>query len=374
MKNKYLVGVFLLLILFVPLAAGAVGSMDENIFITREQIIDYNYWRLAGTLDISGTMKKDVVALAESVVIDGVIEGDLIGAANTLIINGEVKGNVRFVAESIKINGIVGKNLLTASSYLEVNKPVGWGITAAANDFILNSEQPADVNFYGQNAQIKNNIGGNLFLNTGENGQVAFSDDIQVGGDFEYSPTKQSMENFDKVLVAGQSKQLESNRGQGLLGAEWNYIYLYSRLIYFFGLLLIGYICLSFLPRLTGALAEIVSAKPLICFNRGFWWLILTPLACLVAALTIIGLPLSMIVAGLYVIAFYISKVFAGLAIGLYLFKKQEQGKNKFWPMFLGLFIVVVLISLPFVGFLFSLIVGTMGMGAVYLLIRKPVK
>lgn len=366
MKRFWLI--FSLIVVCLPAVVWAQNS-TENVFIPKEQTITYNFIKTGDTIDISGTLNKDAYVLAETVVVDGVIEGDLIGVAETLTINGTVKGNLRFVAGKIMIKGEVGKNFTGAAESITVLGKVGQDIMVGVNKFDLQAEHQGDINLFGVSAKLNQKVGGNLFLHIDPKGSVEFSEGLNIGGNLEYSPTRKTMVNFDSLQIAGQTKQLSQQ-----VSVDWrktfDYLYLFSRLFYFFGLLVLAMVMLRFMKKITMLLAATVNKDPLKCFNHGFWWLILVPIVSLLLFFTMIGMPLGLIAMGLYAIAFYSVKVFVALAIGSLILKEDVKKGKLFWPMILGVFIVVVAISLPFVGFLVNLIISTAGFGALYLIFK----
>jgi len=355
------------LLLFVPLLALAGDfSAEENFFVTKEQVLDYNLIRTGNTIDLSGTINKDVYVFGNSVVVDGTIKGDLIGAAQSLTINGTVEGNVRFAAETIVINGDIGRMLTVAGAKVQVNKPVAWGIMAAGAEVLIKAEQPEDVNVFAANVGVIGNIGGNLYL-TAE--KISLAPNIEVAGNFEYVETEKSIDNIDSLLVSGQTVMSENQRNKDF-DRVMAQMFLLTRVFYFLGLLLLAFVMLGFMKLFTITVSAVLQKEYLKCFNRGFWWLILVPVAAVLLLVTIIGLPLGIIGLTLWLIAMYVSKVFAALAIGAYILKEDVKKGKLYWPMLLGLLVVVILTSLPFVGFLLNLMISTAGLGALYLVLR----
>ena len=371
MKKFWLI--LILIVLCLPAVTLASYGEMENVFIPKEQVISYNFFKTGETVDISGTLQKDAYILAETVVVDGVIEGDLIGAAENLTINGTVKGNLRFLAGKIVITGEVRKNFTGAGESVIVSGTVGQDIMVGANKFDLQSEHQGDINLFGVSAKLDQNIGGNLFLHIDPKGSVEFAEGLSVGGNLEYSPTRKTMVNFDSLQITGQTKQLSQQ-----VSVDWrktfDYLYIFGRLFYFFGLLVLAMVMIRVMKKITMLLAATVSKDPLKCFNHGFWWLIFTPMVSLLLMATMVGMPLGLIAMGLYLIAFYVVKVFVALAIGALILKEDVKNNKLFWPMILGVFIVVVAISLPFVGFLINLIISTAGFGALCLIFKGVLK
>lgn len=367
--------VFLLIFsvfLALPLATKAQSAAEDNIFITKETVIDHNFWRIGDIISISGTMKQDVIVFGQTVVVDGVIEGDLIGVANSLKLNGEVKGNVRFIANEMKISGTVGKNLTVFANLLEVTGSVGWGITSYANLFSLNSHQVGDLKVYGNEADIRGNVGGDLSLNMSRAGKIVFKKDIEIKGNLKYSDIK-SIDNLAAIKVFGQTKQMEPFEFW-----PWHekrdYGYAFSRLTYYLSLVLIGFLLLwRFRPYII-RVGSAIRFSPLESFKWGVVYLILVPVIAILIAITVIGLPISIIAMILYGICLYVTKVFVGLAFGAWLLKKDLKKDKLIWPMLLGGLAMVILISAPYVGPIFNLIISIVGLGAVIEKSREVMK
>jgi hypothetical protein len=93
-----------------------------------------------------------------------------------------------------------------------------------------------------------------------------------------------------------------------------------------------------------------------------------TPMACLFLAVTLIGLPLACMLFYLYVFAIYASMFVTGLFLGrwvLSLFTKNEP--NQIASMLLGVTILALVTSIPFLGWLVSLVSITFGAGVLAL-------
>ncbi len=370
--------VFFLALPFMGQASDFDGGMDQNYFVPENQVIGHTVWKAVDTLDISGTMEKDVYVMAENVVIDGVIKGDLIGVAGNLEINGEVRGNVRFAAGKVKVNGKVGKDLTLAAGTVYLGGSVGWNTEAVAGEFVIAHEQPGDVNLSAGQVDIQNDVGGNVFLRANNDGKFVFADNLEIGGNLEYTDIK-NKKNLDKVIVLGEKeskdvREIRINR-EFLTG-----LFLAERITYLFSLLLIGVLLIFVLPGFYQEVLAILKKQDGACLRKGAIYLFLIPISCFFLLFTLIGIPLAAIVMALYLVGVYVSKIFVGAFIGDYLLN-QFQRKNKkskpisqVWSMIFGVFLVVLILSVPFIGFLGNLMASILGLGAIMLVLSKRLK
>ncbi len=367
---KKFILVLILCLLAIPAVTLAGGSSDENVFIPKEQVISDNYFVIGNTVDISGTLEKDAYIIGQNVVISGTIKGDLIGVANSLRIDGVVEGNVRFLASEMDIKGEVYKNITVASGNLVVLGKLNQDLIGAVGSADLQGEMLGNVNLVASKVNVDKNIAGNLSLRLDENGTMSFAEEVEIGGNLAYSPIKKEVEGLSGVTVVGETKLLKINKSLNINKA-YNYIYLYSRIAYFLSLLMIVLVMLSFMKKFTVQLSSLLAKEPLRCFNKGFWFVILVPLVCLLLLFTLVGLPLAGILMALYIIVFYISKIFVGLAVGMVVLKQDFTKAKLIWPAVLGVFLVVIGVSIPFIGFLVNLLLTSAGFGALYIILKR---
>lgn len=352
----------------------AQWDSEENIFINKSQVVDYNFWRTGNTIDISGQMNKDVVVYAKNVVVDGVIEGDLIAVASQVIVNGNVNGNIRVIAEEVRINGPVGKNLTAVTEKLDVNNSVGWGITSYANEFNLNYEQTANVNVFGQQLNINKSVEGSVWLNALKRGLIKFADDVNISGNLIYSNIN-FIENLDKVSVSGQ-KQAIPSFNFGMSEAGWNSIYLFTKIIAFLSTFILGYLVLRFYKTFTVKISYLVTKDYINSFSWGVILMVVIPFIAGFLLVTGVGVSVSVTLISLYIACYFLAKIFVGLAIGVWLLKKEIFKAKLVLPFFLGLLVVYVLTSIPYIGSLMNIILTGTGFGALlkmlHVLIRGP--
>ncbi|MFZ5639480.1 MAG: hypothetical protein ACOY4Q_02190 [Bacillota bacterium] len=140
------------------------------------------------------------------------------------------------------------------------------------------------------------------------------------------------------------------------------------------GALLVWFIVTAWKPDFWAGLIKPISDEPVKTMGIGALALILAPVLAVILLVTVIGLPLSMLLILAYAFALYLSKIIVAVFIGSLLagrFNWPVLHKGV-WLVLLGLAIIAALTRLPFVGFLFSLIVVFWGLGAITLAFVRP--
>jgi len=102
------------------------------------------------------------------------------------------------------------------------------------------------------------------------------------------------------------------------------------------------------------------------------------PILTLASMIFIITIPAGLIMAVFYFIMMYIAKIYIGIMLGTFLLKKQLDNDESFYlPLILGLIVISVLSSLPYLDFFISYFISTLGMGGIviylYSLCREKV-
>jgi hypothetical protein len=127
-----------------------------------------------------------------------------------------------------------------------------------------------------------------------------------------------------------------------------------------------------FVPRPTERVADVVVSQPLIAGGLGLLTLFVAPILLVVMIITIIGIPVSLLV--LFVLA--VAWAFGLVAIGTEVGKRLAKAMNQDWALpvsaALGTLIVTLITNgigllIPCLGWMASVLVGMVGLGAVIL-------
>jgi len=127
-------------------------------------------------------------------------------------------------------------------------------------------------------------------------------------------------------------------------------------------ILLLGIVIALVIPLTSNRLAGSIKDKFWLMILYGLLALIVTPIAAILIAITVIGIPITIILILLYVLAILLSKVFASLYLGK-LILKEKKGIIK--PMIVGLIAYIILANIPYIGGAVKLLALLLGLGAI---------
>ena len=375
MKNK---GLIIAIVAIVSLVCGSVAwaqdPMEQNVFVPKDKVIEYNYFKAGSLIDISGTLNKDAYVVGQTITIDGTIKGDLFCAGTDVRINGTVEGSVRCVAQTLTINGTVGKNVMAFGTSVSTgpDSQIGWELLAGGQLVNVNGTVGGNANLMGASVAVNNEINGWLFANF-EDGKMSLGDNAKINGNVEYSAKQRSdLTISPQATVGGEVafKEMTSQPKQKGVGDKIQSL-IYSIL----GNLLVAVLLLLLMPKFVKKVGEHVRDNFGKDLGVGLLFLVVTPIACIIAAVTVIGFPVSLIAVALYFVLFYVAKVFFGLAVAYWVMKIFKLKSDNLWLVVLvGVAAVVLFKHIPYIGWLVGLVAMTSGFGAFFFVKKEELK
>ena len=329
------------------------------------------------TIQQNETINDTLLASAETVEIEGNVKGDLFTAARSIVVHGSVSGNIFCWSQNVEVDGSIGGSVFGFAQNLTVRGQVGHSVYAwveflhlepgsrIASDVVLGSQEASlqgkvdgGVMAFAGAVNVHGDIGRNILAYVGE---LNLNSPTHVGGGVKALVKRRSdVRVADGVTIGGPMEiNLHSHRSR--YASPGYYVW---RAISLVGAFVIGWILMYLFPGFFQRTSRAVGAGWR-SFGLGFAVLIVTPVAIILIALTLIGLPLALIALGLYLICLYLSLVFVGAFFGWLLFKTdQPRGGRSLWAYFVGLLILTVLVSLPIIGTVFKLLACCLGLGA----------
>ncbi len=314
--RKKIIFLFLLLgLLFVPtIKSQAMETSSGDLSIVEaNEIINSNFY-----------------TIADNVIIEGKINGDLVALSKNIIVNGQIEGDIIALAEKIEVNGQVGGNIRALGSEINLDSPVARNITVLADKMSL-----------------------------GENSIIAW--DAYVASSY--------LEN--NGLINGELKHHNLNKKNTEKINPWSFIW---PIIYkFFCALIVGLVLIFIGKKTLPILFKTLEKTPRKTLLPGLLLLLIPPFIFFFLILTLIGIPLMMILIALWFLLIYLTKIFIALFVGKIIIKKllKKEVDNLLWPLILGLFIVHLLLIIPYFGAFFGFIFTILGLGTFYLYVKN---
>jgi FtsH-binding integral membrane protein len=319
-----------------------VDEIDDAFAAARHVVINHTVTgsaHLAGShIEINAPIQQSLYAFGDSVILSNKVHQDTLSIGRNLLFNGEINGDLRALGESISLNSFIS----------------------------------GDVNLAGQQIHINNHIAGNLSVATEH---LTFGDNAKVDGKIDiYSDFADSIEVPAHVATAASISRFhedmdmdtEHYHWQGEMHASGWQLWLGGTLTTFVLSLILTLIARRFVHRA----ADRINSETGNNLIQGAFGIALLLGGILLSAITIIGLPVSFLLILVTVVALFIAGLVGTYSVGFMIWTRWQQGIPSSFihiliTALIGALLVAVLESIPFIGWLISIMVVMMGLGAI---------
>lgn len=364
------------------------------------------------TVPAGTTIENDVILNGTDILVAGNISGDLLAVGNNITIDGNVGGSAILIGQNITLNGQVSGSVYTLSVSLELGEAslIDRSLYYAGVQFA--SKQGSKISWDMNGVMLSARLGGSVGRDTkamiGILEIVRFFMDTRTG--FTAVPTTSpavvqlAPETKSSKLIlnttTGRTHQAKTipaavparqTEEASSPAANWA-IELLRQLVMF---LIVGGIMAWLWPNLLNDWAGVVPQRPLPALGNGIVFYIVGFIASLFFVFLVLaaGLGLFRIQLGelawitwgigfsgvglgfwlLIVLVSFGSKVIVSYTGGLLIFERvfPQAAGRKVWPMLAGLVIYLLVMGIPYLGWIISMLVTWLGMGAVLIVYRK---
>jgi hypothetical protein len=379
-----LVVLFLGLPLFIPLATSAFTIQAHDVVLIEDDVVDESIVAAGEKVTVDSTVKGDVVIAGGTVTVSGVIEGDLIVAGGNIVIDADIQGDLRAAGGTIEFSGKVGKNMTVFGGNVTVKEGASIAGDAVFGAGIVTFDGSVGRDVWGGagSATVGANIGRDFSFNaTGkDDGSVLqLTKTAAIGRDFIHND-RSNITKAKEVTIGGEDKTVAVAAGSArdLLARYASGAYFYGRIISLFSLWVLGLVALWVIRPVILRTAEAMNQRVGWHLLTGFVAIFAIPLAMLLLLLTIIGAPLTAIVGASVIILFFFSKVVLSLWVGMKLMNDPSltagQREQKLLGTFLlGAFLVILVGSLPVVGWILVGVGMLVAFGALLWIVKKMI-
>lgn len=333
----------------LALGANLLGGKvrtGNTVTVPAGEVVDHDLYVFAGTLTMDGTVHGDLVAVGGTITVDGPVSGEVIVTGGTIRLAGDVTGAVRAAGGQITVSGSTGEDVLAGGGTLDVTGPVG-----------------GDLIFASGTATVTGSVTGSIEGSTGSYGRSG-----SVGGS-------------ENVTITSGTSTSTTSASTPLLDGLRQYL----------AVLLFGALALWLFPRATRAVEQAAVRRAPASFGIGVLvlvgyvvavivlMLVVVLLAILLGILTLGALATFEVLAGfiaifagtlLFILAIaYFADLLVGLAFGRLIWPSPGEGIQadrwqEFGMLAVGGAVVVILTSLPLIGWIVKLFVVLLGLGA----------
>lgn len=351
----FVVGVFLAL----PLTAFAAGYVQSSIILPAGSVIDDNFVRAGQTVEINGDVRGDLIIAGQTIIVNGAVGGDVLAAGETVEIHGPVSGNVRVAASTVTVDAVVGKNVTIFANTATITSKaaVGWSMQAFGASLDLSGVVTGNLNYYGSAATVRGNVNGNAKFVLGDQGALRLTATSKLAKDLDYHSNREAAIDTG-ATVSGTVRMIRPAPHESPWRSYAGSLLSLWRLVNLFGLLVVGLVILSLLPKSTARITKRMAEQAGRSIGWGVIVLVATPILVGLLFFTLIGFPLGLLLLALFVVVLYISQIFVGMWLGQWVLGRLAP-KRKFaplWSLIVGVVLLTILRLIPFLGWLVGLI------------------
>jgi cytoskeletal protein CcmA (bactofilin family) len=346
-------------------AAATEFRKGDSVEVRKEETIKGDFYGTGNHIRIEGTVDGDVFAFGQQVDVPGHVTGDIICFCQSSRITGQIDGNIRAFTNNITISGTVDKSVTAFDETftLDGSGKIARSLTDFSKSLALDGKLGGDLLGFCAFGNVSGTVGGDLRIK-GDSLTVASGAVIEGRASFEGNKPP-DVSSGAKLASPMQFKQTEhkSHFARGSSYYVWRGIWTATCIL--FGLVLFG--LLPVFARETAELGEHYGAS----FGLGVLVLFGVPIAALIICFTVIGLFVGISTLLLWIVVFLAAQVVVGTIVGQWVMGRTTE----FWPlvarMAVGLILVRIVASIPFIGGWAKFVVALWGMGAISLALYR---
>lgn len=384
-KNKALLlsSIFsALFIFFVSLVFIKNVNAAKLVLLEQDQTIDKTYFASGETLDIKGTINGDAFLAGSEIIVSGKINGNLFVVGNTLNIIGEVNGSIFGAGNVLTIGANNINSAFLAGNLVNLNSKINKNTYIAGNLITISntSEIGQDLFASGSSINLNANIGRNLSIESSSasinsiinrdasiiSNSISFNGNTKINNNLEILESSELSTDLNNVVLGEVIKKAVDNKVQNSRFESIKSRILDKLTFGLFAILITGLILIKFLPKEISNINKNTENNLLPNLGKGILFIIVTPIISLLLLITIIGVKLAFVVIGIYLLLMFFASIFASIFIGESFLVKVIKNKNNsmYLSLLIGVLIYTILIVIPFVGWIFSLLLTSLSIGS----------
>lgn len=357
----------ILLILFnFNSSFGTQFKAGENFLFPDTLIIDDDLIIAGNTIKSDATIMGDLISGSNRLVQNGIVVGSITAGAKDIDILGQVNGSVRGFAQNINVNGKINRNLIGFCAALNI-KPeadIGGDVSVFCGELTLDGKVGKGLRGAIGTLVISGTVNGDVSVDADK---ITLMPTAKILGDFKYKCKKQAKIESG-AQVGGQTlwtkkEKKEERKAKGIFTAKS----LVTEILFLLALMITGIVLTLIFKKNAYQAKRAVTASFLRSLGWGFVFMVCIPIAIIILIVTILGIPIAVISLFAYAVLIYIAKIPVATALGGRIIKAfGKQGEpSLIWSMLLGLFILTILLNIPYLEWLIYFVVLFTGFGAI---------
>ena len=388
----FLIAVSVLFISAAPLWAFETDSSDDVEVISFGDDKFIFGPEVLVTEDIDG----DLIMAGGRLSVDGSIAQDLMAAGGIIIIDGDIGDDMRISGGTIDISGNVEDDLMAVGGQISISEAsvIGGELAVSGGTLDIACTTGGDANLTGGTITISGKIGGDVRIDGVESLKITGT--AEITGDLIYSSGTTAAIS-DEAVIGGEVKETiievieEAKIVRSSPWAVFAATYFGGKLIAFLGLFVLGSVLILVMPGLFKRFNDRIKKTPGMSVGSGAIVLFGVPIGSIIVFIISIILFITIIGSGLGIVALasnsillivygifiYASALFLSYLIGMLIFSKASLNMERYgWKVlifFIGLLIIMVLYSIPFIGWVIRFAGVLFGLGGLTLAFKDMI-
>src|SRR5687767_989436 len=251
-----------------------------------------------GAPNVPDSVPGDAIMAGGDVRFSGATGGDYLGVGGKQAISGRIHGSVRAAGGDVQVTATVDRNATMAGGKVVLDSAavIGRNAYLVGGDVQINGTVRESLLASGGKVTLNGAVGRDVQIN---GGQLHIGPRAQITGNLRYRvPAKDvHIDSAARILGTVTAVHVPKRWGPGV----WH-------LLWILGFLVVGAVLVALFPRFFGEAAEILPRRPGGSALVGLGWIILVPIAILIAAITVIGIPLALVATAVYLVLIYLGR------------------------------------------------------------------
>ncbi|MCH7761285.1 hypothetical protein IIA15_07820 [candidate division TA06 bacterium] len=318
-----------------------------------------------GEITLEGPVGGDLFACGGKIKIEESVDGDILAFGGSIHSTGDVKEDARFFCGEVFIGGTIGRNVAVFGGRVEVGEggEVGRDLKVQCGEVEIAGTIKRNLKGSADKVTLSGTIEGDVDIKADE---ILLMPSARILGNFNYTSPEEA-EVQEGAFIQGEMSHSLPKKTKKVKGGMGFFPILF-KILSLGALILIGIFLILLSPRHVSRASNNIRRTPWKSLGLGLLLLIVMPAVVGILAVTIIGIPLALLLLFAYLVFLYFGKLFTGLFIGQFILKgfgKEEKGRL-IGALILGLVILAILTSIPYVGKLFGVLALLFGLGAYF--------
>lgn len=346
----------------LPVTALAADNREgQSVTVGPNEVINDDLYVAANTIDIQGTINGNLIAAGNTITVSGTVTRDVNATGNAISIPGQVQGSARLAGSQVTVGGTIAGDLVALAGTLNVAREaaIGRDVMAAAGTATFAGPIARNVLVSGGELDFAGPVGGNV---TVYDGTLKLDGGAAIQGNLAYTSSQNAQLSDGAVITGSTNHYLPSNGptfGSYVLG--W-----IQTLVGFF---LLGALVVLLAPRFNAKAIDAYRIAPWSRLGVGLAVFVAVPVVALFAfvlGLFVGGWWLALFLLGGYALILAMGFTLAGEMIGRFVLDRfGQRSAHAIVALVLGLVILLVVTSIPLLGWLVAMIAVIYGAGVV---------